>query len=159
MFFDPVRNAYIDKDTNEVIFQEDGPSDTTENTTIISNEPVDHQEISFDALFDLAAAEHVAMQANFQENPHTETDHQHSRLDHFEIGQDEDAVATHGASGWDDWNLARTMQMLEFEISNEMMDGYEGGEACYMIVWCLKCWYLNAGRLQWGICANLQASI
>lgn len=26
----------------------------------------------------------------------------------------------------DDWNFARTLQMLEFEISNEMVNGYEG---------------------------------
>lgn len=42
------------------------------------------------------------------------------------VSTDPPTISADDSNTWDDWSLARSLQALEFEISNEMIEGYEG---------------------------------
>lgn len=122
MFFDAKRNAYIDKESGEVIFQEEGSSQiSVEAPSNTATEPISElspeDKVRFDALFELASIEH-------QTNLLIQEEEVRNALDPFEI--DVENPHTEGGNSWEDWNMARTLQLMEFEISNEMINGYEG---------------------------------
>lgn len=133
MYFDQARNAYIDKETGEVIFQETSGSETTANITI---DGVDG--VGFDTLYELSAQQHLKSVFEIESGGQSDSNRLVGREgDYVSVNEDEIAqqrailnlystTDENGEQRSDDWNFARTLQMLEFEISNEMVEGYGG---------------------------------
>jgi hypothetical protein len=98
MYFDTERNAYVDRDSGEVVFQEHhNPSHTIDESDIRVENIHDDMKLSEteNGLFTM------------QSKPGYEHLSAH------------DKSSDKTASTWDDWTLARALQALEFEIPQE----------------------------------------
>jgi len=131
MYFDRERNAYIDKDTGEVVFQEE-----SENVEILPSLP----EITST----------LREQRGTSARPHSISPHSNStrsppvsptvstnsrglgrsasRDVEEELYRSLDDVVegpvdrADDPQGWEDWNLARTLQAFEIEMDDEMVE-------------------------------------
>jgi hypothetical protein len=104
MYFDTERNAYVDRDSGEVVFQENhNPSHTIHEGDIHLNGV--HED---------------AKLADPENGLFTMEDHNgygsHPGYEHLSPNE---KASNKTASTWDDWTLARALQALEFEIPQE----------------------------------------
>ena len=136
MYYDRVRNAYIDSESGAVVLQEDTgielsdvysqESGLTEATTEINSK--------FSPTIARPAGNsytHLSKKRGIAPSP-DETHLSDLEQDLYDLhvsGVDTVDPTTTGPSDrsiWDDWSLARTLQALEFEIPNEMIEGMIG---------------------------------
>jgi hypothetical protein len=109
MKFDPVLNAYVDIETNAVIFKE------TEEHSIVPTESslepyINPENIVFDEIHSAEGGFILESELNTMRSINGAFD--------VEPGSMTPEQAN-------DWQFARSLQFLEFEIANEEIDGYD----------------------------------
>ncbi|RYY82534.1 hypothetical protein EON63_13105 [archaeon] len=128
MYYDSLRKAYIDKESGEVVFQEE--EEAIQPTVVQPPTPLRNEHMAlrqdddsdrarnFERLFELARQE-------VQQNNYNQLESQ--IIEMHRLGDDPETAASTIAApqehepGFNDWSLARTLQALEFEIPR---DGY-----------------------------------
>ena len=130
MYFDPIQKAYVDTESGEVVYREENGVELTDVyvDTVPRN---DVQPSSFAATI---ARPQSYTPLSKQRSPTVAPTPDNEALTTLEqelydmhvTGADIVEPTVTGPSDrglWDDWTMARTLQALEFEIPNEMMEG------------------------------------
>lgn len=115
MYYDPEHQAYVDKDTNQIIYREtDNPLDVVEGhyATIQAEEPIPDTE-EFERMYELAKLHRVEQQYSQLESDLYQV--------HLRDYEEPGTIVDDGNNHRSDWNFARTLQALEFEMANDMM--------------------------------------
>ena len=132
MYFDPIRSAYIDTESGEVVFQEEGGIELgdIQPTGVAAAAPPERSSSIFSAT--VARPQSYTPLSNHR-SPAVAPSPEDNALvleqqlyDMHVSGVDAvEPTVTSPAdhSVWDDWSMARTLQALEFEIPNEMFEG------------------------------------
>lgn len=119
MHYDPVRNAYIDDETQEVVYQEDieapRPPAPTPTITKAASSKSNKRANDFERMFELARIE-------VQESKVGDLENELYALHHDQAPGETFAAPPEGNPEYADWTFARTLQALEFEIPNEAME-------------------------------------
>lgn len=127
MYYDSLRKAYVDKESGEVVFQEEEeaiqPTIVQPPTPIRNEQKALREEDSararnFERLFELARQE---VQQNNYNQLESQIIEMHRLGDDPELATSTVAAPQEHEPGFSDWSLARTLQALEFEIPR---DGY-----------------------------------
>ena len=128
MYYDSLRKAYIDKESGEVVFQEE--EETIQPTIVQPPTPLRNEQKGvrgdedserarkFERLFELARQE---IQQNNYNQLETEIIEMHRLGDDPERATGTIAAPQEHEPEYSDWSFARTLQALEFEIPR---DGY-----------------------------------
>lgn len=132
MYYDQLRNAYIDAESGEVVLQEDAGLELSE-IYYAENERITETRAERAPVIPMAT---IARPANMYSSlskkrgiaPSPEENVANLEQELYDLhasGVDTvDATAVNAPHGmWDDWSMARTLQALEFEIPNEMFEG------------------------------------
>lgn len=129
MHYDPVKRAYVDNDTGEVVYQEEQGLELTD-VYISDTPPGQTTNSSYTAT--VARPQKYAplstqRSSTIAPSPESNVvDLEQQLYDMHVSGADvvEPTIESPSdRSVWDDWSLARTLQSLEFEIPNEAVNG------------------------------------
>jgi hypothetical protein len=138
MFFDQKRNAYIDSDTGEVVLQEGGDVEMPQitnaaapsksNTTSLFSPTIARPSgaSSGNSYTPISKTQKNTIAPSPEGNEEIlglEQEYYNLQLSSPEMVDQPVGNNHHSHSVWDDWTLARTLQNLEFEITNEMFEG------------------------------------
>eukprot|EP01032_Pedospumella_encystans_P021264 gene21264-24131_t len=131
MYYDQVRNAYIDAESGEVVLQEEGGIELSD-IYYSENDRITETRAERAPVIPMAT---IARPSNLYSPlskkrgiaPSPEENHANLEQELYDLhasGVDTvDATAVNVHHGmWDDWSMARALQALEFEIPNEMLE-------------------------------------
>lgn len=150
MYYDPIRNAYIDMEDGSVVLQEDSYNNTSVDTSNksnnnnnnnnnyhsinknINNNPVDNNDLDINMMIDPAIIESQKLELERIERQRSNKKIEHGNevfTDYNPIVADP-PVGEHNNNNNNnnnsDWLFARALQAMEFEISNEEIRNEHG---------------------------------
>jgi hypothetical protein len=151
MYFDADRNAYVDNETNAIVFQE-------------GDVEIGHDEIYVDQgfsspspTFARPSGSSSALYAMVKTPTSPSSDKNSSALSPLNLSLEEELIHMHLSGGephmesdanpgfWDDWTMARTLQAMEFEIMRPQEEGdfnekeYRASRSCRRQLATLSC--------------------
>lgn len=110
MYYDPLRNAYVDPSDGSIIPTEDG-------------DDIPYAVYSFPEEFH--ELEHISTKQDSSRSPQNGAISLEEELFSLHVS---DNLAARNEQDSNDWTFARSLQALEFEISNDMLNGIEDGD-------------------------------
>lgn len=133
MYFDPVQNAYIDAESGQVVYREEHGIELAD---VYVNEEQSIRSESKANIFSptIARPQSYTPLSSKQRSPAVApspednvADMERQLYDMHVNGADVIEPTVTGPEDrnlWDDWSMARTLQALEFEIPNEVLEGW-----------------------------------